>query len=313
MKKVFDIQSVKIKKTQKIQKKLNFDVLPVVKPKLSVQSKNILKEPKTFKIKSEKENKKTPHKISQPVQIDEIKFHPLEFLDEENKPILLDKENNLITKKKSFSFKKFIGIVSVVIIMAFAVGVFVYKNNTGKNIYITQTLSSEKEIILDISSTGNSRNYKNEEYGFSINIPKNTKDKIFEKEPKILLNEKLNNIVLFVQNKILKIQERKNKTIVFKDDISGLEFQMFISPFTDKEKIVKSSRIKQELPNAKITSPTEIILGDSIRALIFESDIEKIGKMKEIWFIKNGNLYQITTFTNYEITVKNILSTLKFY
>lgn len=102
--------------------------------------------------------------------------------------------------------------------------------------------------------------------------------------------------------------------ILVKKSDENLEFQIFISEF-DEEGPITPTRIKQDLPNLIIKNPQNVTIGsDSITALIFESksEIESFGATREIWFVKNRFLYQITAALNMDNFIGSILETLKF-
>ena len=70
--------------------------------------------------------------------------------------------------------------------------------------------------------------------------------------------------------------------------------------------------IAEDLPGIRIEEPQEAIIGDSVRALIFFISDVQIGRTREAWFIKNGYLYQITTFAKNDSLLAKVLSTLEF-
>lgn len=100
------------------------------------------------------------------------------------------------------------------------------------------------------------------------------------------------------------------KTLVF--EVPGTEqaFQIFIAPFTGST-ITKSDIIRQ-IPSGVIEDLKEVIIGDGIRALVFWSDVPILGKSREVWFIKNGYLYEVTTYAALDELMANILSTVRF-
>ncbi len=94
-------------------------------------------------------------------------------------------------------------------------------------------------------------------------------------------------------------------------------FQVYITSW-DEEGGITATRIKKDLPNITIVSPQQVILGprqkDGIgpKAIIFFSKDSSLGETREIWFVENGNLYQITTYKRLDTMIGQVLSTLVF-
>jgi len=70
-------------------------------------------------------------------------------------------------------------------------------------------------------------------------------------------------------------------------------------------------RIKEDIPDIVIKEPLQIKVGEAI-ALAFLSESESLGQTREVWWVYKGNLYQITTYTEFDETMVAILETWKF-
>lgn len=82
--------------------------------------------------------------------------------------------------------------------------------------------------------------------------------------------------------------------LVQKADDAKSAFQIFIIPF-DEEGPITPERIRKDIPTMEINEPQEAIVGISkFTALIFKSRDPQIGETREVWFAKNGYLYQVT-------------------
>lgn len=98
---------------------------------------------------------------------------------------------------------------------------------------------------------------------------------------------------------------------------NGDWFQIYITPWDEGENITPE-RIKKDLPKILINNPQQVVLGpkqkDGVgaRALIFFSRDESLGDTREVWFVVNGYLYQITTYKKLDTVVGKVLSTLVF-
>lgn len=97
-------------------------------------------------------------------------------------------------------------------------------------------------------------------------------------------------------------------------------FQVFVSPFDEPSSELTPERIKSDLPNIEVNNPQSIVIGSgNIPAVIFGSNNESLGEIREIWFVwppdplPHGNyLYQITAFANLDAFLGPILETWQF-
>ena len=73
-------------------------------------------------------------------------------------------------------------------------------------------------------------------------------------------------------------------------------------------------RIEKDIPDIVIESPQEVLIGKDkkIQALIFFSKNESLGRTREVWFVRNGNLYQLTAYADLDGLIGPVLETLKF-
>jgi len=92
---------------------------------------------------------------------------------------------------------------------------------------------------------------------------------------------------------------------------SKKSFQIFISPFDEPGPLTKE-RVKQDLPDLIINNPEQRVLKNGAVALVFFSEESSIGETREIWFVHNGYLYQISTYKELDSLVAKIISTWRF-
>lgn len=154
-----------------------------------------------------------------------------------------------------------------------------------------ENLIQEKIIDPDIKKMSESLNtYFHKKYNFSFDYPSTFKTSNFI--------------------------EGDGEQIQFQSD-NGDWFQIYVTPW-DEGDIITPERIKKDLPNIVIKEPQQVILGPKQkegigpRALIFFSKDVSIGDTREIWFVHNGSLYQISTYKSFDIEIGKILSTLVF-
>jgi len=187
--------------------------------------------------------------------------------------------NNIFT---FFSKNKKLSVIALIIILL--VIVFLVSKNNDKN---TRT----EPVITDVGNVESALGedfviYNNQEYNFSLSVYRGSEEK--------------------------KFSDNDGDVFVLTAPQRDFTFQIFITSFDSNEEVITSSMIAKDLPGVRIENPQEAILGDNIRALIFFIDNEGLGKTREVWFIKNRHLYQITTFADSDSLLAGILSTLDF-
>lgn len=131
----------------------------------------------------------------------------------------------------------------------------------------------------------------------------------------------------FSHSKELNVSEfsEEGADVVLVKDATGDGFQIFITPFDELPRLrsgqagppavsssnpITKERILKDIPNMVISNDKIIsVSGES--ALSFKSKDES-GETLEIWFIRGGNLYQITVLPDFEKQISQILGTWKF-
>jgi len=93
--------------------------------------------------------------------------------------------------------------------------------------------------------------------------------------------------------------------------VSG--FQVYITPFDEAEPLT-GARILQDLPPSEVIDPKDVLIGEgkAINAVIFLSTNPSFGKTREVWFIREGFLYQVTTYEGQDNLIGPILETFRF-
>lgn len=102
------------------------------------------------------------------------------------------------------------------------------------------------------------------------------------------------------------------ETIVFQKPSEKHGFQIFITPY-DKETITRT-RLEKDVPSGVIKERTQVMIGENsdIRAAAFLSKNDIIGKTREVWFIKNDHLFEVTTYRRLDSWLARIMDTLRF-
>jgi hypothetical protein len=89
-------------------------------------------------------------------------------------------------------------------------------------------------------------------------------------------------------------------------------FQIFVIPWDESASIITKERIKQDLPNMKISEPKTAVLSNNIRAFIFLSEASGVGDTREVWIVNNGFLYQITASIKIDAELSRIVGSMIF-
>ncbi len=117
--------------------------------------------------------------------------------------------------------------------------------------------------------------------------------------------------LIYPENMEYKVYDEGNNssTILFEEKDGDKSFQVFLTPFG--ENTIPASRLKIDIPSGTYTKPEEAILKNGTRALIFFSN-GPAGELREVWFIKNGYLFEITTYKEYDPWLGKIVESLNF-
>ena len=88
--------------------------------------------------------------------------------------------------------------------------------------------------------------------------------------------------------------------------------QMVISPY-GADVDITAALIRADLPDIKIDDPQAVEIGSNRLGLAFMSDSRVFGgRSREVWFVFNGNLYQISTYAEFDEFLKGLFGTWQF-
>jgi len=127
--------------------------------------------------------------------------------------------------------------------------------------------------------------YTNEHYGFSFEYPTELSIKEYD-------------------------EGNNSQTTVFQRGDEQYGFQVFVTPYSKKE--ITKERILKDIPSGMVENPLEVVIGEEQRALAFLSRNTFMGDTREVWFIRGGFLYEITTYKSQDEWLASILKSLKF-
>ena len=104
-------------------------------------------------------------------------------------------------------------------------------------------------------------------------------------------------------------------TLVLQDQ-SGNGIQIVISPWdedTSGSYTLTAGRIHQDLPDLAINDPQPVVVGPNYTGLAFKSDNPAFGgDSREVWFVFNHHLYQISTYARLDPLLQAIFGTWSF-
>ena len=126
----------------------------------------------------------------------------------------------------------------------------------------------------------------------------------------------------------LRVEEHKeegSETILFAhpdndraDEVTDkIGFQMFMAPFEGAGPLTRE-RILQALPEAVIEEPVEVIVNPGappegqVAGLVFWSAHPVIGRTRELWFVRGGYLYEITTYAHLDGWLGRLMDSMRF-
>jgi hypothetical protein len=170
-----------------------------------------------------------------------------------------------------------IGAVAIIIILG-GLGYFFYQDSAKSN-------NDQNGPTAEVSLT---EEYVSEKYSFKFKHPKSYR-------------------VSFVED----LQGKDILTVIGSNPREG--FQVEIQPIDEDLTTLTSERIKQDLPDIKIESPQDVIIGAAGKGTAFLSDDPTFdGRSREVWFVFKQNLYQIRTYASNDQFLQSVLSTWEF-
>lgn len=98
------------------------------------------------------------------------------------------------------------------------------------------------------------------------------------------------------------------QTIAFESE-EGVGFQIFIVPYTQSQ--ITEERFRKDAPSGVMREPVEVLI-DGARATLFFSEHALLGETREVWFIKNSFLFEVTTYKALDEWLAEIMATWKF-
>lgn len=117
--------------------------------------------------------------------------------------------------------------------------------------------------------------------------------------------------ILYPKNLEVRVYEEDEgaRTITFEDPNTGEGFQIFVVPYNETH--ITPERFAIDAPAGVMQDPQDITV-DAVPAKIFFGYQEQMGDTREVWFIKKGFLYEVTTYKALDSLLSNIMQTWQF-
>jgi hypothetical protein len=151
--------------------------------------------------------------------------------------------------------------------------------------------AQKQSLAQEFNAVPLTEKYQNAQYGFSFNYPKGFEMNSFNED----------------------VEGDTVTTVLAQDPSKTIGFQIYVSPFDDSDPNITPERIKQDIPDIQVTDQQEVRLGNSSKGLAFMSAESNGGTPhREVWFVFNKNLYQITASVAADKILQSVLNTWKF-
>ncbi len=104
-----------------------------------------------------------------------------------------------------------------------------------------------------------------------------------------------------------------SEAILVHNKTTQIGAQIYISPYSGSEINITPELVSQELPELQINEPQEVLIGTDRKGLAFLSDNKQFGgSSREVWFVWDGLLYQISTYAELDEFLKGLFGTWAF-
>lgn len=188
-------------------------------------------------------------------------------------------------------------LVSIIILIILAGGAYfgwnrsIVDGDKGSDLVTDKTaktgLSAGPEALAKIAGYRYTEEYTNPDYDFSFKYPSGFT--------------------------VSSLPNEGNEIIIVQNTAENIGIQIVISSFLGNDMDITAEYIRSQIPDLKISEAQEVLVGANRKGLAFLSDNEVFGgSSREVWFVWNGNLYQISTYAEMDGFLKGLFSTWQF-
>lgn len=149
----------------------------------------------------------------------------------------------------------------------------------------TRSWSTDNKVS---SQTGTLETYTDETYHFSLKYPADLKVSSFRNP------------------------DDSGDIVLIAGQTAGTGMQVSITPFDEDTNVLTVERIKADVPNLTIIAPQDVTLGTTGRGVAF-FDGSGADAHRQVWFVANKYLYQITAPVSFDGGMKEILNSWTFF
>jgi hypothetical protein len=111
----------------------------------------------------------------------------------------------------------------------------------------------------------------------------------------------------------LQVQEYKEEgggfTVTFQDLVADQEVQVYVTPYSGSQ--ISEAQFKLDEPSGIRKNQTDVVV-DGARGTMFFSSYPRMNDTREVWFITNNYLYEVTTYKELDAWLAQIMQTWKF-
>ena len=98
-------------------------------------------------------------------------------------------------------------------------------------------------------------------------------------------------------------------TVSFQDPDTNEGFQVYVTPYSKKQ--IDAAQFKLDEPSGVVKDQQDVLI-DGARGTKFYGYNAALGDTREVWFIHNGFLYEVTTFKELDEWLNGIMQAWKF-
>jgi hypothetical protein len=98
-------------------------------------------------------------------------------------------------------------------------------------------------------------------------------------------------------------------TVALQDPTTNQGFEVYVTPYGGTQ--ISEAKFKLDEPSGVIQERTDVMI-DGARATMFYGNNAIMGDTREVWFIKGGLLYEVTTYKQLDAWLAQIMQTWQF-
>jgi hypothetical protein len=183
-------------------------------------------------------------------------------------------------------------IIIVCFFSALVAGFFILKNtSSGTSVSEGLTLKDASTTSLSFASSGLSpvvpagyKEYRNTDYGFSVYYPPENSPQEFPDRDRAF-------------------------TVLFQGAAGEPGFQIYVAPIKGTQ--ITPERFSADEPSGVKQEPDDTVI-DGVPAITFFGFDARLGKTREVWFIHNLLLFEVTTYKELDSWLSDIMKTWRF-